>query len=89
MLVTNTPERPHGTIRSKWSRLVVTFSASPCMDTHREMRTPIAQIFPPSLRRSVALSLPVTHTPVPVGSRLAGIPKDPNVSIAICSKKRM
>ena len=47
MLVTVRPVSPQGTMRSKCSRFVDTFSASPCIETQRESRTPIAQIFDP------------------------------------------
>ena len=33
---------PHGTIRSKWLRLVLTLRANPWLVTHREIRTPMA-----------------------------------------------
>lgn len=44
MLVTLRPGRPQGTMRLKWSRLVVTLRARPCMETQRRTRTPRAAI---------------------------------------------
>ena len=36
---------PHGTIRPKWERSVLTLSAKPWLVTQREMRTPMAASF--------------------------------------------
>jgi len=43
--VTPRSEMPHGTIRRKWSRSVLTLKAKPWLVIQREMRTPMAPIF--------------------------------------------
>jgi hypothetical protein len=54
---------PHGTIRLKYSRSVVTLNAKPWLVTQRAIRTPIA----------ASLSRP-THTPVRPSTRPAPTP---------------
>ena len=56
-VVIRTPAMPHGTIRSKYDRSVVTFSANPCHVTHWRAWTPMEASLRPAVQTPVCPAL--------------------------------
>ena len=75
--VTPRSEMPHGTISWNWSRSVCTLNAKPWLVIQREIRTPIAPIFP----------VPI-HVPVRPATRPATSPWSAHTRIITSSRSR-
>ena len=62
---------PHGTIRSKYDRSVVTLSAKPCQVTQSRACTPIDAIFRPAVQTPVSPGLLSAVTPSVPSARMS------------------